>query len=229
LQAWAVVVAAGDGRRFGAAKQFVGLAGRRVVDWSLEVAREVCAGVVLVVPERGPEAATFQGSADRVVTGGATRSDSVRRGLAEVPVDIPLILVHDAARPLSSVELWRQVIAALEAGADAAIPAVALSDTVKQVTDLGRLVTLDRSKLVAVQTPQGFRAEVLRQVHSTRAQATDDAALVEAAGGLVELVDGSPDNLKITSPSDLVVAEALIAARRAGTLPGRGRSQGEAD
>ncbi|MGC8513649.1 MAG: 2-C-methyl-D-erythritol 4-phosphate cytidylyltransferase [Acidimicrobiales bacterium] len=219
MEPWAVVVAAGDGRRFGAAKQFAELAGRRVVDWSLDVAREVCAGVVLVVPAGASEASTFEGSADRVVAGGATRSDSVRRGLAAVPADTRLILVHDAARPLSNVALWRQVIAALEAGADAAIPAVALSDTVKQVVDAGRLVTLDRSKLVAVQTPQGFRAELLRKVHSTQAQATDDAALVETAGGLVELVDGSPDNLKITSPSDLVVAEALIAARRAGTLP----------
>lgn len=215
-----MVVAAGDGRRFGAAKQFVELAGRRVVDWSLDVAREACAGVVLVVPDGVPEAAALEGSADRVVTGGATRSDSVRRGLGAVPAQARLILVHDAARPLSSAALWLEVIKALEAGADAAIPAVALSDTVKQVADAGRLVTLDRSKLVAVQTPQGFRAEVLRAVHATQLQATDDAALVEAAGGRVTLVEGSPDNLKITSPSDLVAARALLEARRAGTLPG---------
>jgi 2-C-methyl-D-erythritol 4-phosphate cytidylyltransferase len=220
LETWAVVVAAGDGRRFGAAKQFVELAGRRVVDWSLDVAREVCGGVVLVVPDGVPEAAMFEGSVDRVVAGGATRSDSVRRGLAAVPAKARLILVHDAARPLSSVALWLEVIKALEAGADAAIPAVALSDTVKQVVGAGRLVTLDRSKLVAVQTPQGFRAKVLRRVHATEAQATDDAALVEASGGRVTLVEGSPDNLKITSPSDLVAAQALLAARRAGTLLG---------
>lgn len=223
VKAWAVVVAAGGGRRFGGAKQFADLAGRRVVEWSLDVARSVCDGVVVVVPaENLGDSAACEGlgGVDAVVAGGGTRSESVRRGLAAVPASAEVIVVHDAARPLARLELWRAVIAAVEAGADAAIPAVAVSDTVKQVGEGGHLVTLDRSKLVAVQTPQAFVARVLRQVHAAGVEATDDAALVEYAGGRVELVDGPPDNLKITSRMDLVVAAALIDARQSDSIPG---------
>jgi len=102
------------------------------------------------------------------------------------------------------------VISAAEAGADAAVPCAPVTDTVKEVGDGGSLVTLDRSRLVAVQTPQAFRAPVLKEVHRAGVEATDDAALVEAAGGRVDLVPGPPHNLKITSPQDLVVAEALM-------------------
>jgi 2-C-methyl-D-erythritol 4-phosphate cytidylyltransferase len=102
----------------------------------------------------------------------------------------------------------------VEDGADAAVPAVAVTDTVKEVGDDGHLVTLDRSRLVAVQTPQAFRASVIKQLHAGGAEATDDAALVEAAGGAVALVDGSTHNLKITSPLDLVVAAALLERDR---------------
>jgi 2-C-methyl-D-erythritol 4-phosphate cytidylyltransferase len=214
LEAWAVVVAAGGGTRFGAPKQFADLRGRPVVDWSLDAARRACAGVVVVVPPgtRGDWAA------DAVVAGGATRSESVRAGLAAVPDTATVIAVHDAARPLAPVALWKEVIDAVAAGADAAIPATAVTDTVKEVGPGGHLVTLDRSRLVAVQTPQAFRAELLKAVHLGGGEATDDAALVEAAGGRVELVGGRPDNLKITSPADLVVAAALMeAGTEAGT------------
>ena len=221
MSVWAVVVAAGGGRRFGAAKQFADLAGRPVVDWSLDVARSVCDGTVLVVPADAPgKYAVVDGAsdgggrpADVIVVGGATRSESVRRGLAAVPQGAAVIVVHDAARPLAPIGLWRAVVAAVEAGADAAIPGAPVSDTVKRIGDGGQLVTLDRSELVAVQTPQAFVASVLRQVHAGGDEATDDAALVEAAGGRVELVQTSSDNIKITSPSDLVVAAALIGAR----------------
>ncbi len=227
MSVWAVVVAAGGGSRFGAAKQFADLSGRPVVDWSLDVARSVCDGTVLVVPADAPgkyavlDGASAEGGggarlADVIVVGGATRSESVRRGLAAVPQGAAVIVVHDAARPLAPISLWRAVVSAVEAGADGAIPGAPISDTIKQVSDEGRLVTLDRSELVAVQTPQAFVASVLRRVHAGGDDATDDAALVEAAGGRVELVETTSENLKITSPSDLVVAAALIGAHEAG-------------
>jgi 2-C-methyl-D-erythritol 4-phosphate cytidylyltransferase len=211
MEAWAVVVAAGSGARFGAPKQFADLAGRPVLSWSLDAARRACVGVVLVVP---PDRADEEWPADTVVAGGATRSESVRAGLERVPARAAVVAVHDAARPLAPVALWAAVIQAVRGGADAAIPAAPVTDTVKEVGVDGHLVTLDRSRLVAVQTPQAFRAELLKQVHRDGGEATDDAALVERAGGRVELVTWSEPNLKITSPTDLVLAEALLRRAR---------------
>jgi len=209
MEAWAVVVAGGTGTRFGAPKQFAELGGRPLIAWSLAAARRSCAGVVLVLPAgASPDA----WDADTVVAGGATRSQSVRAGLAAVPETAEIIAVHDAARPLARPDLWTAVLDAVAAGADAAIPAAAVTDTVKQVAPDGHLVTLDRSRLVAVQTPQAFRAAVLRRVHLAGIDATDDASLVEAAGGRVVLVDGPLDNLKVTSRLDLVVAAALVSS-----------------
>jgi 2-C-methyl-D-erythritol 4-phosphate cytidylyltransferase len=202
-----VVVAAGSGTRFGGPKQFAELAGRRLVDWSLEVARRACDGVVLVLPE---PASGWE--ADYIVEGGATRSESVRRGLAAVPDQAGIIAVHDAARPLARFELWMSVISAVEGGADAAIPGIPLIDTVKEIAADGRLVTLDRSRLVAVQTPQAFRGIALKNAHAGGADATDDAALVEAAGGKVVLVAGAASNIKITSPVDLLLAATLVGS-----------------
>jgi 2-C-methyl-D-erythritol 4-phosphate cytidylyltransferase len=122
-----------------------------------------------------------------------------------------VIVVHDAARPLATAELFASVVAAVEEGADAAIPAVAVTDTIKRVGSGGALETLDRTTLVAVQTPQAFRAEALRAAHRGEEDATDDAALVERNGGRVVLVAGMSTNIKITEPADLVVAEALLA------------------
>jgi 2-C-methyl-D-erythritol 4-phosphate cytidylyltransferase len=214
VKAWAVVLAGGIGSRFGQPKQFADLAGRPVVDWSLATARQSCAGVVLVLPAHPSPGRANRWEADAVVTGGETRSGSVRAGLAAVPVEAEIIAVHDAARPLAGLDLWQAVIGAVLDGADAAIPAAAVTDTIKELTAGGCLLTLDRSRLVAVQTPQAFRAGLLRQVHKAQAEATDDAALVEAAGGRVVLVEGPPENLKITSPPDLVMAAALLETRR---------------
>jgi 2-C-methyl-D-erythritol 4-phosphate cytidylyltransferase len=208
---WAVVVAAGEGARFGGATQYEELGGRRVLDWSLEAARSVAEGVVLVVPParaNQPELA-----ADRVVAGGPTRSASVRAGLAEVPATARIVVVHDAARPLASPALFRAVVDAVAAGADGAVPGVVVSDTVKEVRD-GRVVaTLDRTGLVAVQTPQAFAADSLRRAHGRGADATDDAALVEALGGRVLVVPGEPANLKLTEPSDLDRAHWALSRR----------------
>jgi 2-C-methyl-D-erythritol 4-phosphate cytidylyltransferase len=214
---WAVVVAGGSGTRFGSRKQYAVLAGRTLIDWSLDAARRACTGVVLVLPADDVDGGAW--AADAVVAGGPKRSDSVRAGLAAVPADAAVIVVHDAARPLAGPEVWEAVLAAVRHGADAAIPTVPVTDTVKEVRGDGTLVTLDRSLLCAVQTPQAFAARALRQAHAGGADATDDAALVEARGGHVAQVAGHPRNLKVTHPHDLLVASALLASHDAASHP----------
>jgi 2-C-methyl-D-erythritol 4-phosphate cytidylyltransferase len=206
-QVWSIVVAAGSGRRFGGPKQYRPLAGRRVIDWSLAAAAAGSDGVVLVVaPDR---VAAPEPPADVVVVGADTRSGSVRAGLAGVPDAADVVLVHDAARPIAEPSLFATVVAAVRDGADAAVPGVPVTDTLR-ARDGG---VVDREGLVAVQTPQAFRAGALRAAHAGGGEATDDASLVEAAGGIVVVVNGSPTNIKITRPHDLVVAEALLRAR----------------
>jgi 2-C-methyl-D-erythritol 4-phosphate cytidylyltransferase len=137
----------------------------------------------------------------------------VRAGLAACDAGVDIVVVHDAARPLASPALFAAVIDAVAAGADAAVPALPVADTVKRVVD-GRVSgTIDRTGLVTVQTPQAFRLSVLRDAHARAGDATDDAALVEAMGGRVVTVPGDPRNLKVTTPDDLQLATALIASR----------------
>jgi 2-C-methyl-D-erythritol 4-phosphate cytidylyltransferase len=207
---WAVVVAGGSGQRFGQMKQFALLAERPVVEWAVAACRPSAAGVVLVLPRDA--AADGPHGADVVVEGGATRAESVRLGLAAVPHDADVIVVHDAARPLASAALFRAVIAAVSSGeAGGAIPGVPVSDTIKMVDGTHSVTqTLDRSTLVAVQTPQAFGAALLRRAHAEGGEATDDAALVEALGATVRVVPGDPRNLKITTPADLGTAERLL-------------------
>jgi 2-C-methyl-D-erythritol 4-phosphate cytidylyltransferase len=204
-------VAGGSGRRFGAPKQFIELAGRPVVAWSVDGARSVADGVVVVVPAEGlAPGSEWKLDADRVVTGGSTRASSVRAGLAAVPEEAAIVVVHDAARPLATSALFEAVVAAVRDGADGAVPVVPLGDTVKR-TEGGSVVgTVDRSGMVSVQTPQAFAAGVLREAHADRPEATDDAALLERIGATVRTVDGDPQNLKITHSGDLDVCEALI-------------------
>jgi 2-C-methyl-D-erythritol 4-phosphate cytidylyltransferase len=215
---WAVVVAGGSGSRYGRPKQFDLLAGRPVVAWSVEAARCVARGVVLVAPP-GREGDCLAYGADAVVTGGATRSASVRRGLAAVPEDVPVVVVHDAARPLASASLFAAVVEPLLPGdrsapeVDAVVCGLPVADTLKRLADDGATVTgtVDRSGLVAVQTPQAFRADVLRRAHADGADATDDAALVEALGGVVQVVPGEAHNVKVTLPSDLAFLQMVVA------------------
>ena len=213
--AWAVVVAAGTGTRFGGYKQFAALGGREVLDWSLEAACRHCAGTVLVLPYS--MVPSYRGRAQLVVAGGETRTASVAAGLRAVPEEAEVVVVHDAARPLAGEALWHQVISAVLEGADAAVPCLPVTDTIKQRGTDGRLATLDRSLLVAAQTPQAFSAGALRAAHAAAAiagkQATDDAALIEAMGGAVVSVNGEKSNLKLTDKVDLAVAEALLGAR----------------
>ena len=207
---WVIVVAAGSASRFGRSKQYEPLGSRRVLDWSLDDARTVADGVVLVVAPEYVD--TPEPAADVVVAGAATRSGSVRAGLAAVPADAGIVLVHDGARPLAGPDLFVRVAAAVTEGVDAVVPTVAVTDTLRW-RDGG---PVHRDELLAVQTPQGFRAAALRDAHAAGGEATDDVSLVEAAGGKVVVVEGSPANLKITHPDDLVVAGALLAARTDG-------------
>jgi 2-C-methyl-D-erythritol 4-phosphate cytidylyltransferase len=196
-------VAAGSGERFGERKQYLALGSQRVLDWALRAASEHTDGVVLVVPADltdQPEPA-----ADVVVPGGATRSASVRAGLAAVPEDAITIVVHDAARPVPVPEVWERVLDAVDHGADAVVPAIPVSDTLREVGG----GTVDRTRFVAVQTPQAFRAGALRAAHANAPEGTDDASLVEATGGRVVVVEGDPVNIKVTTPHDLEVAELL--------------------
>jgi 2-C-methyl-D-erythritol 4-phosphate cytidylyltransferase len=207
---WAVVVAAGSGTRFGGAKQYARLGDRPVLAWATAAAKGACDGVVLVVPPGDLEHADVVGAgADVVVAGGATRSASVRSGLAAVPADADVIVVHDAARPLATTGLFAAAVLAVREGADGAVCAVAVSDTIKRVDGERVTGTVWRGDLVAVQTPQAFAAAALRAAHAAGGDATDDAALVEAAGGKVVVVPGDARNLKLTGPTDLAVAEVL--------------------
>jgi 2-C-methyl-D-erythritol 4-phosphate cytidylyltransferase len=207
---WAIVVAAGNGVRFGGAKQYEVLGDRRVLDWSLAAARAVADGVVVAVaPDRMSDA---EPGADAVVAGGPTRSESVRAGLAAVPPSADVIVVHDAARPFAPASLFHAVVAAVTAGSAGAVPGLAVADTVKRTRAGVVVATLDRSELVTVQTPQAFAAAVLRRAHTTGGEATDDAALVEAEGGEVVVVAGDPVNVKITTLADLDWARGQLGA-----------------
>src|SRR5919109_2463329 len=218
----ALLVAAGSGERLGAGrpKAFVVLAGRPMLEWSLAAIR--AAGIehiVVAVPPDGVrplESTSLKGSDPPIVVrGGATRSHSVLAALAVAPPGD--VVVHDAARPLVTPDHFRAALAALE-HADCAIAAAPLTDTVMEAGP-DRLVTatLDRTRLWAIQTPQAFRREALERAlavdDAVLAQATDDAWLVERAGGTVRVVESTPANLKVTTPLDLRLAEHLLADR----------------
>ncbi len=204
MTTWSIVVAAGSGTRYGRPKQYDPLAGRRVIDHAIAAARSVSDGVVVVVAAEHQDVP--EPDADVVVVGGDSRSASVRAGLAAVAADADIVLVHDAARPLADPALFERVATTVAAGADAVVPVVDLVDSVRS-RDGG---AIDRSTLVAVQTPQGFRADALRQAHAAGGEASDDATLVEEIGGKVVLVQGHPDNFKLTRATDLALAEALL-------------------
>ncbi|MFZ2113411.1 MAG: 2-C-methyl-D-erythritol 4-phosphate cytidylyltransferase [Solirubrobacteraceae bacterium] len=213
----ALIVAAGLGERLGAGrpKALVELAGRPLLQWSLDVlgAVEEIERIVVALPA-GVEAP--EGTVG--VIGGAVRSESVLRALEVSGAGDP-VLVHDAARPLLSVELVQATLAAVEQkGVDAAIAATPVTDTIKQADDEGLVTqTLDRAGLWAVQTPQVFRREALERAldvsEEVLAQATDDAWLIERAGGRVAIVPAPKDNLKVTTALDLELAELLLARR----------------
>jgi 2-C-methyl-D-erythritol 4-phosphate cytidylyltransferase len=218
---WAVLVAAGRGERFGhdRPKAFANLGGRPLLAASLERLErsEWVEAIVVAAPEEWEEPTILLaeelgvGTVHAVVTGGATRADSVRAGVGEVPDDAAVILVHDAARPLLPEEVVERVVAGLAEGWDGVVPALPLADTVKRAEGEAVAETVDRTGLYAVQTPQVFLAEALRRALARGGDATDCAGLVEAAGGRVRLVEGDRRLLKVTTPADLAFVETLLA------------------
>ena len=208
MSTWAVVVAAGRSSRFGRPKHLELLGGRRVLDWSLAVARATCNGVVVVLPAGEEE--PHEPGADAAIVGADTRPGSVRCGLAAVPAEAEVIVVQDAARPLASAELYRAAVHGVQRGADGAVCAMPVADTVKLVGDGTVVQTIDRNGLWLAQTPQAFTAARLRRAHEDAAEATDDAGLVERDGGRVVVVPGDVRNIKLTRPQDLLFAEALL-------------------
>jgi 2-C-methyl-D-erythritol 4-phosphate cytidylyltransferase len=219
----AVVPAAGSGERLGAGvpKAFFHLDGRTLVERAVSGLLEsgVVDHVVVAVPaDRTDQAKLILGRAATVVAGGANRGESVSRALAALAdAEEPnFVLVHDAARALTPPELVVRVVEALRAGHSAVVPALALSDTVKAVDANGVVLgTPERAGLRAVQTPQGFTTELLlrayqRAAHSSAADFTDDASLVEHIGGQVQVVDGDPLAFKITTRLDILLAQAIV-------------------
>lgn len=216
----AIVPAAGRGERLGAGrpKAFVLLRGRTLLEHAVDALHNGGVDYVVIAAPPGEEDVVRRiVPAATVVTGGDVRQDSVRRALVALPPDADVVLVHDAARALVPAAVVRRVIDAVRAGADAVIPVLPVADTIKEVDARDAVArTVDRTSLRAVQTPQGFRRDVLVRAHAEAAAAlTDDAALVEQLGVQVETVVGSPEAFKVTTPFDLAVAEAALAARTA--------------
>jgi 2-C-methyl-D-erythritol 4-phosphate cytidylyltransferase len=222
LSAWAVLAAAGRGERLGSdrPKAFARLGDRPLLAESLErlESSEWIDFIVIAAPAEWEEPAILlaeelgAGKVSSVVTGGASRSESVREALAEVADDAAVVLVHDAARPVLPDEVTERVLAPLSEGWDGVVPALPVSDTVKRVEGDRVVETLPRGGLVAVQTPQAFIASILREALAGDVSAASDcASLVEARGGRVKVVEGDPRLLKVTSSEDLATVEAWLA------------------
>lgn len=203
----AIVVAGGTGTRLGepVPKQLLVVGGKRLIDWSVSAMARVADHVVVVAH---PDLLEEHHSGDAtVVAGGATRAESVRRGLEAATLKNPShVLIHDAARPLVSDTVSGAVVNSLAAGNDAVIPVVPVTDSLRSV-DGG---SVDRSQFLAVQTPQGFSFDLIQRAHAAGADATDDASLVDALGVPVQHVDGDPQNIKVTVAADLALAEILL-------------------
>ena len=216
----AIVPAAGQGVRMGAGlpKALLLLAGEPLLLHAVRGLR-ACADIgpiVVAVPaDRVEDARDLLRAQDvTVLAGGAERQDSVRLALGHLPAATGLVVVHDAARALTPLAVVERVIAALRTGAAAVVPALAVPDTLKRVTDDRVVQTVDRADLRAVQTPQGFQRDVLERAHAAGgAPATDDAALVERRGLDVRTVPGDEQAFKVTRPFDLLVAEAVLRER----------------
>jgi 2-C-methyl-D-erythritol 4-phosphate cytidylyltransferase len=221
LSVWAVLAAAGRGERLGSdrPKAFARLGGRPLLAESLERLEnsDWIDAIVIAAPAEWEEPSILvaeelgAGKVNACITGGGSRSESVRLALREVPEDAAVVLVHDAARPLLLEEVIERVLAPLGEGWDGVVPALPLADTVKRLED-GRVVeTLPRGDLVAVQTPQAFVAPVLREaLTGDLSQATDCSSLVEARGGRVKAVEGDPRLLKVTDAEDLAQVEGWL-------------------
>jgi len=212
----AIIAAAGSGERFGAQipKALIHLGDRTLLEHAVAALAPVATQIIVTAPAGYEnQIRTLVGDGIEVVTGGATRSESVRNGLALVTSDIDYVLVHDAARALATTQLVRNVITELSNGEKAVIPGLVQVDTVKSVDSSGYvLATPDRSTLRRVQTPQGFSRELLVKAHASKNDATDDGALVETIGAKVKIIQGEERALKITTPADLSIALSYIGS-----------------
>ena len=213
-QCAAIIAAAGSGERFGATlpKALITLGNRTLIEHAVAALAPIASEIVICAPAGYEKQIQELVGADiTVVTGGTTRSDSVRAGITALTGKNKYVLVHDAARALASTQLAKNVLAALEKGEVAVIPGLELIDTVKSVDAGGHVTsTPDRASLRRVQTPQGFDLEILKKAHSSGANATDDGALVEAIGHKVLIINGEERALKITTPADLATALSTL-------------------
>lgn len=213
MKIWTIVVAAGQGLRFGSKKQFAELSGSSVLFHSVFAASSVSDGIVVVTTDEDLEYAKVSlqnvEKVKEVVVGGSTRSKSVRKGLEQVPQNCDILIVHDGVRPLASEKLFKSVVEKIQEGSEAVVPVVPIADSLRSISG----EQIDRSEVVAIQTPQAFKATLLLKAHSTSESASDDASLVELAGGTIDFVDGDVRNLKITVSSDLQIAENFLLQR----------------
>ncbi len=225
----ALVPAAGRGERLGpgepkALREISGVPMLVYAVSALASARSIDLVVVAAPPRDVDSVAAMlsqQSFSDKVtvVAGGDTRQESVARALIALPLDVDVVLVHDAARPLAPVELVSAVVASVRAGNPAVVPGLAVTDTIKEINNQGDVVaTIDRNSLRAIQTPQGFNRELLQRAHAQLDESqgifTDDAGLIEAMGVPVKVIEGHVEAMKITRPFDLAIAETIIAKRR---------------
>lgn len=224
----AIIAAAGRGSRLGSpvSKFELELCGKPMLLYSLEAfqAAHCVDAIILVVPEERLDAWTVDdlrargiSKASAIIAGGTTRQESIRRGLESIPDEAGTVVIHDAARPLVTPEAV-EAACLIPDGADGVITAVGVTDTIKSLKGSVVGSTLQRESLVAVQTPQAFRLDVLRDAHLAASEqefeGTDDAALVERVGGVVAVVEGSRENIKVTFSEDLALVDAIIRERR---------------
>jgi 2-C-methyl-D-erythritol 4-phosphate cytidylyltransferase len=201
----AIVLAAGAGTRFGGPKQFARAGAIRLVDRAVRAVSEVAGTVVVVVPPGVEWAGDGIGA-----VGGASRAESMRRGLAHVPAAAEIVVVHDAAHPLAGADLVAAVVREVRSGADGAVPVLSIRETVAYAegATLGRAVP--RRGLVLVQMPHAFRASLLRAAHASPSDATDDATLLQERGHRIVTVDGDPRNIHVTTPAELALLSELV-------------------
>ena len=207
MSACCILLAGGSGARFGAPKQFEVVAGRRLVERAADVAIEACDDVVVVLPAGAP----WPGPpVTALVEGGTTRAGSVRRGLSAVPAGADVIVVHDAAHPLASPDLYRAVIEAVRGGAAAASPFLPVAESLVRRDGDEAVAAVSKDGVVLSQTPHAFRADVLRSLHAEEPETTDEVSLLLAGGGRVALVPGDPLNVHVTTRAELAVVARLL-------------------
>lgn len=214
------MLAGGGGNRFGGLKQFAELGGQTLLDRVVQLAGKCCDGVVIVLPAAQAQDERYDQPRQIIATGGATRAESVRSGLAALPPEVGIVVITDAAHPLATVVLYERVIAAVRSGADGALPGLPLADAIKRLEPIegdsdGVLLgvagaTTAAGGSVSAQMPMAFRLESLLGAHARIGDAVEDSAMVSADGGQVVVIPGEATNVHVTTPAELAVAVALL-------------------